>query len=630
MDGKLFQKNVELWACAHPKEAVWLPYIDCDHLQFCKTKKGQANLKVRENSRTHYYHSNVDAKKEAERWFAKLDLKGVDVLYIYGVGLGYYFDAAKSWLKKGPEKHLVFLEDDLAVVHRLFETRKGSEILKHEQVSLYHFNEISDTEVIFNELFWNFVMSKIDFSCLKYYEKIKGEKFTELHHQISYDAATKNGLLEEYLEYGIAFFRNFYSNMPKLADSSLGNTLFGQFKNIPAVICGAGPSLQKNISLLKTIGDRAIIFGGSSSLNALSAAGIVPHLGAGIDPNPMQEERLSQVQNLSFPFLYRNRMFPKALDLVTGPKLYITGAGGYDISEWFENKLDIDGEVIEEGRNVVNFCLEVAHAMGCNPIIFVGMDLAYTGMKEYTTGVLEQTTVTEKEILEAEDFNDVPLKKTDIRGKTVYTLWKWVAESKWIGNFAETHPEVTLINATEGGLGFPGVPNKTLAHVVRKHLQRRYRVKSRIDKQIENAKMPRVTKKKIHRVMRELLEGLHRCMDLLNVLSDENERLKREIKKKKKVEHMQTGKGALAETELSEEPAYVYVLQIFNAVFSRVLQRDLRKVYHPTTKISELEHALFRLDLNKKKYTLLKNVATVNIELIKHSLNAKAQRRKGI
>ena len=42
------------------------------------------------------------------------------------------------------------------------------------------------------------------------------------------------------------------------------------------------------------------------------------------------------------------------------------------------------------------------------------------------------------------------LLKTDIYGKPIYTLWKWIAEANWIGDFAKAHPDITVINATEG------------------------------------------------------------------------------------------------------------------------------------------------------------------------------------
>ena len=73
--------------------------------------------------------------------FASLELNDTEVIYVYGVGLGYFYDAAKDWLKKDPHHHVVFLEDNLAVIHRLFETERGSEILRNNQVKLIFFEK---------------------------------------------------------------------------------------------------------------------------------------------------------------------------------------------------------------------------------------------------------------------------------------------------------------------------------------------------------------------------------------------------------------------------------------------------------------------------------------------------------
>lgn len=620
-----YHSNLEIWAHSHPKEAIWLQYFDCKSLEICETEAELLNLRKKIEGGDEYFYEEKNPLDEALNWKATLDLENIEVLYIYGVGLGYYLDSLKDWLKADSDHHIVFLEDDLEVIAKLFETEKGTQILSNPQVNLYFFSGVSETEVIFNQLFWKFPMAKLGFGALKYYRKTKGKKYEELQHQISYDAGVKNSLLEEYLQYGIAFYRNYYANILHLNEAFLGNALFGQFDNVPAIICGAGPSLQKNISLLKKLGDKAIIFAGSSALNALAAEDIQPHLGAGIDPNPMQEERLKHIANLNFPFLYRNRMYPGALKLVTGPKLYLTGSGGYQIAEFFESKFDIEGEDVEEGRNVVNFCLEVAHEMGCNPIIFVGMDLAYTEMKEYTEGVVENPSITKEDLSGIEDFNETAIPRKDIFGNDLYTLWKWVSEAKWIGDFAENHPEIMIVNATEGGLGFPGVPNKTLENISKEFLSEEYDLKSKIKSIYTSHPLSYISKEKILTAVNELKKGLHYCLETLSTLDEENEKIKAEIKRVNKVEHTQTGKAALLETELSAEPAFVFVLQIFNEVSSRLMQRDVMKLLDPNNKASEVEKELEKLNLNSEKYKYLATVARVNLELLNYALEQESK-----
>jgi len=609
-DKNFLQTNIEIWASTHPKEAVWLPYAENKNLVFCGTKKKEINLKSKKSAQ--FYHSPSNALQEAREWFKSLDLGSTNVLYIYGVGLGYYYEVAKQWLGEHPDRRLVFLEDEIGVIYRFFETKKASTMLKDNRVYLYYFQEITDAEAIFNRLFWNFHMAKIGFSALKLYEKVKEERYESLRYKITYDSAVKNSLLEEYLIYGAPFFKNFYLNLLSLSSAYSGNSLFGKYKNIPAIICGAGPSLEKNIHLLKTLGNKALIFAGSSALNALAAAGVDIHFGAGIDPNPAQAERLSQLPNVNFPFFYRNRIYPPALKLIKGPKLYITGSGGYDIAEWFERQLNIQGELIDEGRNVINFCLEIAYALGCNPIITVGADLAYTGDKKYAPGVVGNVLLSKEAVLCAESAYDSVLMKKDIHGKPVQTLWKWVAESNWIADFAKQHPDITLINATEGGLGFPGVPNKSLKQVIEKYLKNRFQLKARLNKQIKKAKLAQVSQKKVIDVVVSLRNSLKKCSNDLDILLKENEGVKKALIKGVYNGHLQTSKAMLIEIELSEEPGFLAVLQIFNDVCSHLLEHELIRCKNQ----SEKEKTLLKLELNGKKFQFLKNVCQVNIELI--------------
>lgn len=610
------RNNLRLWSSTAPKAAIYVPMIDCGHLRFCKSANGQLNLK----SGKELYHSSQNPQKEAEEWFSTLDLSNASVLCVYGVGLGYAYEAAKDWLKKDKKRFLIFLEDDLAVIRRLFEMENGAKILKDSQVQLHFFSD-SDLEDPFSplaELYWSFLTSKIVVDALPFYKKTKQSFFLELQHKVVYDATTKEGFLQEYLEYGVSFFKNFYPNMLSLPGAHLGNCLFNKFRNVPAIICGAGPSLEKNLPLLSTLQNNALIFAGGSSLNALNAAGIQPHFGAGIDPNLGQFDRLKN-SPASIPFLYRNRFFHPALALIQGPRLYVTGSGGYDVAAWFEEKLKIKGTHVDEGLNVVNFCCDIALAFGCNPIIFVGMDLAYTGMRSYAPGVIKKRNVTKREILEVPNVADQALLKKDIYGKPIYTLWKWIAEAHWIESFAKEHPKATLINATEGGLGIPNVPNMPLKEVQKKYLLKSYDLYKRVQKEIQKSELTHVTQKKVVIAMKELMSSLQRCVEGIKILLEETHLMEVQIKREKREPMtLQSGKAILYETELAEEPGYRYVLDIFNRVYTKILSRDLQ-VKRPK-KMPEWHLSLKRLELNSKKLVFLHDVALVNIELIKQTL----------
>jgi len=604
------EMNLELWAHTHPKEAIWLQYLECEDLEVSPSSDGQWNLKKKQKA---FFYSPTPTE-EARKWAASLELQDIELLYVYGVGLGTYALPLQGWLESSPQRHIVFLEDDLCVIAKLFETETGTKLLSHPRINLYYFKTVAESEHLFERLFWSFPMSKMAVSALIYYGKSKQKTYQELSSALHYHASIKNSLLEEYLQYGIAFFRNYYTNILHIHEAYLGNALFGKFSHIPAVICGAGPSLDKNIVLLEQLQDRAVIFAGSSALNALSEKGLRPHLGAGIDPNPMQQERLKSVMTLDFPFLYRNRLFPGALNLVKGPKLFLTGAGGYDIADYFEQKLGIEGKTLEEGRNIVNFCLEIAYEMGCNPIIFVGMDLAFTKNREYADGVVSPS------LLSSNQWNEEGVLQKDIFGNTVQTQWKWVSEAKWIGDFAKTHPHVNLINATEGGLGFPGVPNTPLAEVASKHLSQEYPISQLIESVYTKHPLNSISKERILSVTQELMESLNHCLQFIRELYEENEIMIKEIKTHQRISYTQTGKAALLETELANEPAFFYVLAIFNDINSRLIHDDVRRLLDPKLNKSAIERELGKLDLTQRNLLFLSNAARVNLEIIKSAL----------
>ena len=74
--------------------------------------------------------------EEIERFRKKTPLKGVDILYVYGIGLGHHYAALKSWLKEKRERRLIFLEDELAAIDALLYSEHAEELLNYPQVLL--------------------------------------------------------------------------------------------------------------------------------------------------------------------------------------------------------------------------------------------------------------------------------------------------------------------------------------------------------------------------------------------------------------------------------------------------------------------------------------------------------------
>ncbi|WP_238578479.1 hypothetical protein [Neochlamydia sp. TUME1] len=125
-------------------------------MTFCITKQEEQNLKFQHRGETHFFHCQQGALDEAKEWFKMTRLAEVPLIYVYGVGLGYYYQAAQDWLQEDPSRRLVFLEDNLAVIHRLFETHLGFQLVHDPQVQLHFFEDLEKSKELFHILYWNF------------------------------------------------------------------------------------------------------------------------------------------------------------------------------------------------------------------------------------------------------------------------------------------------------------------------------------------------------------------------------------------------------------------------------------------------------------------------------------------
>lgn len=84
----------------------------------------------------------------------------------------------------------------------------------------------------------------------------------------------------------------------------------------------------------------------------------------------------------------------------------------------------------------MNFNLSIAKDLGCNPILVVGVDLAYSDNLSYAPGLVRHAIQDPKEAFLTKYSHEELLIKNDINGVPVNTLWKWVNESLWYAQFA--------------------------------------------------------------------------------------------------------------------------------------------------------------------------------------------------
>ncbi len=95
------------------------------------------------------------------------------------------------------------------------------------------------------------------------------------------------------------YLLNTLKNLPAIASEGDVDALKGAFTDVPAIVVGAGPSLDRNLDLLRRASSRSIIIAVDTALRPLLTAGIVPHVVVAVDPSELNARHLRELPDAS-------------------------------------------------------------------------------------------------------------------------------------------------------------------------------------------------------------------------------------------------------------------------------------------------------------------------------------------
>ncbi|MCE5316320.1 MAG: DUF115 domain-containing protein [Parachlamydia sp.] len=581
---ELFQDNLERFSHMCAVAAVQIQDVDCSHLVFCQTEKGEQNLKRVGGSKEVFYHSQQGAADEAEIWLNEACPLGTKVIFVYGIGLGYYYDALQEWLKRDPGRVIMFLEDDLAVIHCFLETERAARILRDTQVIIQYFPTPGERDwgKFRNQFAWCFfAMASVSmlFEALKLYKEERFAMYQLISNQLRLNFEESKITKIEVIDAQATLYFNFYHNLAWIASSGFAERLIRKFREIPSIICGAGPSLSKQLPLLRTLEGRAIVVGSGSGLNVLNRHGIQPHFGAAIDPTTAQESRFMTNTAFELPIFYAHRFYCEAFTKIHSFRLFTTRGVGFGVQKWFDRELQLPSsdEISGSGISTSNFCEDIACALGNNPIILVGMDLAYTEAARYAAGVTAHPTDDRRQHKDLGKISEQTISAVSVDGKEVQTKWDWVQEAGYFTAFSQNHLDTTVINATEGGLRILEVPHLPLQEVVSRYLKHSYDLDNWIHAEMQQSIEPGLTDEKVLAAMNKWSEKLQACQNLIDKMLKELESAKDKI-----TEPHLTGQYAFLQEELAKEDGYQFYLEELSSCFDAFAGLERKKLeYFP-------------------------------------------------
>jgi hypothetical protein len=196
---------------------------------------------------------------------------------------------------------------------------------------------------------------------------------------------------------------NYRRNLPAAWAATGLDALAGSLAGEPAILVAAGPSLDEAAASLRGLGSRAWIFCVDTALRRIVGEGVQPDLAFSVDPHRSSLRHFEGVP-LEAPLAFLPSVFPEVVARHRGPTLVALPRG------------DRLGEALERssGKGLVGvagtvsyFAIEVALRLGCDPLIFVGLDLAIRGVQHHCTGAVAHAAPKARLLVPGQDGGEV-------------------------------------------------------------------------------------------------------------------------------------------------------------------------------------------------------------------------------
>ncbi|MGG3804439.1 motility associated factor glycosyltransferase family protein [Metabacillus fastidiosus] len=421
-----------------------------------------------ENSRVEYFEDlERNIYKIEDSYDSSFESNSFKKEIIFAIGVNSVYELQELYKKINKESYLVVIEPNLSFFNHVLH-HKNLDVFQNRNVILFsdHINRLSDfIRGLFSRYSSIGLAKNIQFYQTNYYRKYELETTKNALHIIR--EVVRNVILSvgNSIEDGLDGLKNNLENLKWLKKSKDASQLKDRFKDRPAIVVSAGPSLNKNIEELKRAKHKAIIIAVDTIVNKLLTEGIIPDFVCSV-------ERIGEV----YEYFYENKNIPEDVTLVGPPLLdprvfeefkgdiILPMRSGVAEYNWLQNLLGLQtNSSVEMGSSCAHVAFGLAMHLGASPIILVGQDLAYGSTEEesHASGtVYDNKSQTEKRESLFQDY--------EIDGyyeEKVKSTYVWVYFKQWFEAQISNH-QLFVINATEGGAKINSTIQKTLRETI--------------------------------------------------------------------------------------------------------------------------------------------------------------------
>lgn len=525
----MLEKNLESLLKKYPdlKKELDQVYED-SNIEVISAKNGSKTALYKDGKRSVMLHSKYIPEMEARKYIDNIELKGINSIIIFGFGLGYHIkELYNRILKKGVK--IFIIVENLYLFKKALSYNDFSDLFNYDNFYLYLICDYKKNKDLVYLIQSNIdiFFEKIKITVLPFIEKIASDELYSLMKELKFFKKSQISNNKTVAKYGKIWEENMVENLELILKNPGVEYISGRFQGKPAIIVSAGPSLNKNVKLLKRAKGKVLIIAVDAVLKRLLKEGIIPDIVAVIDGSPailkffegLDYSKLKDVILLS-----TIQFFNHILEDWPGPLLFAPTLGsGDDYMYWIEQNSDLKGR-LPTGGSVAHLAFMFAWKLQANPIVFIGQDLAFTNGITHVDGCDVQ-----KDLKDAmKNSKRAYFEIKDIDGNQIWTRDDFKLYLDWFNKTIEKMRYVNnkrvFIDATEGGALIEGTKILTLEEVIDKYSRDKINIKGELLNKVLSYK-PRLNKEILNKLEKEInnireinqlaREGIH-LTDLLS------------------------------------------------------------------------------------------------------------------
>jgi len=415
-------------------------------------------------------HSPRDPQREADEWVESLDLADdAQAVIVMGFGLGYH---VRSILAKLPDNARLFVyEPDARLLWLAIEQAGATDLIEDRRLKILCTIEKSR---LLDEWMKTAITLIAAPKPIEHPASVRRdpEGFAGAKDEIQQVIAFLKTSINTVIINGKTTATNVIANLACYASHGGMERLRNHYRGCPAIIVAAGPSLRKNLHLLKAAVGKAVIIAVQTSFQMLLDSGIEPTFVTSLDYHEIIARFFERVpQDCGTELIVEPKATSRVPVLHTGPISFV----GSDYADDLLREMKLNRPRLRSGATVAHLSFYLAEYLGCDTTIFIGQDLSFSDGVFYTPGTMHEDVWRP----ELSRFSSMEMKQWEMIARDRAILRKvpaaagghvWTEErmfsylQQFERDFANTRCRV--IDATEGGALKAGATPMTLANAI--------------------------------------------------------------------------------------------------------------------------------------------------------------------